>query len=661
MRKSSLILSILCYAVATLFSVAIVFNLHHEMEYQSLSVAILTTKYEIRLLIFLGAAVLFLIATLLLMYSGRDIHFPSGRSCKLILAGFALGIPVYAALIFYDYYMITPEDRAYIVAQDNLETIERRNTPAWYSRPATMFERLGDYKDAREKSEYCWYKYAENWTRFLSEHGDKSNTNRSREIETLQNASKYLIKANGYLDSAERLKKNEERIAFLSKRIELRHKLDQHVKNRDYIAATSLLDHFQADWDYQKLKTAFEKPLQDQREKAALAAEKEKELLERARLLEEQAAELAARLGKLAPDSVGLVTGNRTRAENVQTVISSPAFQDNPTRIAELLVDLREFDSALAFMKWVNDRKKGPQPALSLGGEELLWMLFLTLERESESAAAKEMLEQFIKSPRTFLGLNLFDRFSALLLLFEPGPELARRCFPDDPRLLDIDVPGSLVNRVLNAPAAIRNAFLERNLVQLGESRFTRKYTPAEAEALFRNFTPSRPFAGGYIYISEHRNKPSGVELQEPSERDFEYQADYRSADIAAEAWREGLRSTWTTGGSDRGPSFICVSNPNNARLAIHEIHDYRYIGKYTIEGYGTVVDVYLPTIVITVGDLVTGKTLFREEKEMPQESRYVLDRKWVWSNNVYCPVLFYERREFLKDHVDTVEAALAK
>lgn len=641
MKKLPLVFSVFLYLLAGALCVGIVGSISRELETYSIMRAFARQPLDIRVMAFEGAALALLLATLLLMRSGRDIPFPSKRARKIIIAAFIVLIPAWTVLVFSDYIFLSKNERIHRLASERIDEykgIQYRQSD--FLPLARQFDELGDYADSKEKSRYCWYQYGtwefNNCERFSM----RSNRERERVIERLREAREAFVSAGDHADAEERIAVVDQRIAELSAMNEMRVQMDVDIKNSDLDAVLAALERFKGDYDYRKLNDEAQR-LRTARKKAE---EKERYRVEH----EEPNRRLAAYL-ETVPGATYAVAMERTPDQNITLLASEdPVFKDSPERVAEVMVAMRRFESLAKYLAWRNEAKKGRDPELSLSDNNVLATVILMQEKEGQSEECKQVIEQFTQF--AWRGGEDYARYAALLLLHEGGPEWIERCYPDDPKLETYKKPGTMEHRVVNAPPEIKNAFLRQRIRIFDKERFKRTYTGAEAAALFNKFKPARPFSRGIIYIVDHENLPPNANFWMPKIHDCEVNAENLSGTMVAYG-DQAADGSFDEKSWAKTDTLICVSNPNNARFAYQEKYRYTLYGKYKT-GRGDLVDVYTPTVRIRIIDLLTGKTVSDEEKTAEMHENYSFRSGGFSDGDVYSQLNFFERWQYISEKV---------
>lgn len=264
----------------------------------------------------------------------------------------------------------------------------------------------------------------------------------------------------------------------------------------------------------------------------------------------------------------------------------------------------------------------GDSPTLSC--ETVLLSMIELCERGDESEDYTYLmakLEELVQTASSLVGGQgpslrygvEMPYYLSLLAGYEPDPALFALFYSD---ITDYMQPGTVDYAIVHAPKAIKDVLLsmQRETWPTGGIR-PRLRSFEERDTLFRGFVPSQPVGIGYIYFIDPGDQPEGV-IAVPDV--FAYEGD----------------------------TFFCPISPARARIAISEAYSYEYYGNYTVQGTSNQVPVYLPTVRITVVDLVTGETLLEDSQTARPQQDYQVGP----TVSVYCPINFFDRSAYLAD-----------
>lgn len=348
---------------------------------------------------------------------------------------------------------------------------------------------------------------------------------------------------------------------------------------------------------------------------------------------------------------------------------SDPIFKNNPEMIAGALAGMRCYPVIAtglnALMPFAKRKLPNGSMAIHTGlaQDTLLVAMIKLAESGDDSPEFNELLSLLhtvVVSPNVHATRDdPFRRYAKLLELYKGGPEWIDRCFPDDSELRDYKIQGTMDYRVVHAPQKIKDALCDE-AKDLPGSRFIRTYTAQEAKKLFANFTPSKPLKFGYLYIIDQGVLPKRTLF--PPHRLTGYESPPRSVEILYEPENPSLVRrdlVQRDGGSVQAKEtilqkgeYFCVANPNNARLAIYEKYSYQHRGTYIVQGRQDRVDVYTPTIEIRIVDLVTGKTLSQERLSADAKASYQVPNS-VKQGDTFIPFNFFDREGYLSRKLD--------
>ena len=219
-------------------------------------------------------------------------------------------------------------------------------------------------------------------------------------------------------------------------------------------------------------------------------------------------------------------------------------------------------------------------------------------------------------------GTNL-PHYLSLLAGYAPNPEWFARCYPS---ITEYQNSETVDYAIVNAPDIIKDVLLSAPVKEWRvEGIRPRIYSFEERAILFSDFSPDSPEEIGYLYFADETGKPEGVNTL---------------LDVYAY--------------SSAGLLFAPV-NPCQARISIHEAYTYQYYGEYTFQGSNRRIPVYMPSVEITIVDLLTGETLVQDVQSADPKAEYQVGG----TDDAYCPINFFDRGAYLEDKLAGYIAAL--
>ena len=520
-----------------------------------------------------------------------------------------------------------------------------------YQALAIMYESLGDFNDSREKSLQCWYSqgivYMDDAKYFGSDDRVvKGSTYVNKALEHNGKAKEVFERASGYKDAAKLAGDAIKEIDRLSVWGTLHAALD----TQDYDRAIPLLESL----EHQNSRV--------------------REILQQAQEKRDSRIKTKAFQTYIGNANLSGFTINPkiSITQNLDQLLSSPPFEGNSEKIAEVLAGLRAYDVIAQGWNghvWPSSRKlnfKNEKFQTKLVRDTLLITMIKLAESGDESQEFNELLtlmHSIVVSPNSKMRADPLRWYANLLDIHEPGPEWIDILFPNDSRFQDYKKPGTMDYRIVHAPQRIKDAlFNPATDLTDDPHEYTKAFTPQEAKKLFKGFIPSKPLGIGYIYIVDEGTLPEKSFL--PSLLRYNYASTARKVTVSYEPKEkhhprkdyDKTTKTWTERKGDTGlieelirqkGDFFCVANPNNARIAIYEKYSYHRHGAYQVEGRRDKVTVFLPTVQITVVDLISGKTLFTDTVKAEANRQYEVPG-WIKEGDTYTPFSFFDRSAYL-------------
>ena len=519
-----------------------------------------------------------------------------------------------------------------------------------YQALAIIYESLGDFNDSREKSAQCWYAHGKinmNEAQYFGrwEIVVKGSTSVNKGLEYNGKAKEAFERASGYKDAVKLADDATKEIDRLSVWGTLHAALD----TEDYDRAIPLLESL----EHQNPRVP--------------------EILQQAR--EKRDARIEAKAFKTYIENSNLsgftINPKISIKQNLDQLLSSPPFEGNSEKIAEVLAGLRAYD--VIAQGWNghlrHERKlnfKNEKFQTKLDRDTLLITMIKLAESGDESQEFNELLtlmHSIVVSPNSTIREDPLRWYANLLNIHEPGPEWIDILFPNHPLFQDYKKPGTMDYRIVHAPQRIKDALFNPATDLTNESHnYTKAFTPQEAKKLFKGFIPSKPLGIGYIYIVDEGTLPEKSFFPELLRHNYASTA--RKVTVSYEPKEkhhprkdyDKTTKTWTERKGDTGlieeliqqkGDFFCVANPNNARIAIYEKYSYHRHGAYQVEGRRDKVTIFLPTVQITVVDLISGKTLFTDTVKAEANRQYEVPG-WIKEGDTYTPFSFFDRSAYL-------------
>ena len=363
---------------------------------------------------------------------------------------------------------------------------------------------------------------------------------------------------------------------------------------------------------------------------------------------------------------------NQSFHANLDRLFVTESFKkDSQEKIAEVLAALRCYgpvahalNNALDYKNMRKLVHEGVPLKTRLTKDTLLLAMILMAEAGDESSEFAELLtllRGIMVSPAYNADRkDSLQRYARLLELYNAGPEWVDKIFPGNADLKDCNTPGTMDYKVLHAPKRITEALYNETTDVLPE-RFIRDFSPQEAAKLFADFVPTKPLKTGFISIVDRGTPPQNAFVQIVRNRPYEsahktvvssYERKHREESFYDAMRRKKVSTPLSPLVEELIPQkgdYFCVANPNNARLAIYETHNYSRLGTYHVSGRQDMVDVYLPVVDIAVVDLVTGKTLFAESIHLDAKQKYTVPAN-IKQGDVYVPAFSPPGQEYLEE-----------
>ncbi|GHU05970.1 hypothetical protein FACS1894158_10720 [Betaproteobacteria bacterium] len=531
-------------------------------------------------------------------------------------------------------------------AYKKAETLLHTNTISNGKEAALLFESLGEYKDAAQRSKECWFNYGLNRLRYQVD-------SLQERLVLLQEAKSVFAHINGYKSAAKFAAEADAAIATTQAWIAVQTAQDAG----DDKGAMALLEAMDPK-DKKVLDTLEFIRTKDERER-------------RLALLQEY-------LDRL-PQSTFVIDKKQSFHANLDRLLMSDAFGGSHEKTADVLAATRCYDSIAR--AWNQEFFYATKRRLSFEGgllqkrltkKELFLALLKLAETGDESPEFAELLALLRGAViPSVMGRPDPDlaRYAKLLELYNGGEEWVDKFFPGNSALLNCKIPGTVEYRVLHAPQRFKDV-LYNETTDVLHDRFTQEYSALKAKELFANFVPGKPLKTGFIVIIDRGTPPpytsdgqifNYLAYESPTKHvTVSYEREIKPSQQKDDI--KGVKGVKVAPPEEphlieqieQKGEYFCVANPNNARLAIYETYSYHRYGSYRVSGRQDLVDVYLPEIDIAVVDLVAKKTLFTDKITLNSKQTYRVPAN-IKQGDAYIPLISFDKQRYLSEKLDSV------